>query len=99
MILNAEQISSILGSLKAAYAEQEWILEDSERVICRELAGAWECQAQKAYVDVFVDIKDSTLAEISTLILAFETALEHSQNGLYQVNVDISSMNSTTSTG
>lgn len=99
MILNAGQINDTIAGLKNVLAEQQRILADTEKVVLNDLAGAWECQAQKAYADAFVSIKNSLLTQINGLIELFGTAFVQSQNGLYQVDVDISSMNSTAITG
>lgn len=99
MILNAGQINDTIASLKNVLAEQQRILADTEKVVLNDLAGAWECQAQRAYADAFVSIKNSLLTQINGLIELFGTAFVQSQNGLYQVDVDISSMNSTAITG
>lgn len=99
MVLNAGQINETINQLKNVLAEQQRILSDTEQVVLNELAGAWECQAQKAYADAFVSIKNSLLTQINGLIELFGTAFEQSQNGLYQVDVDISTMNATAITG
>jgi hypothetical protein len=99
LILNAQQIQSVLDSLKVAYNEQVRILNDSERIICQELGNVWECQAQVAYRDVFIGIKNNILTQINSLILFFGTALEQSQNGLYQVQLDLKNMNTNAFTG
>jgi hypothetical protein len=46
-----------------------------------------------------VSIKNSLLTQINGLIELFGTAFVQSQNGLYQVDVDISTMNTTAITG
>lgn len=99
MILNAGQINDTIASLKNVLVEQQRILADTEKVVLNDLAGAWECQAQKAYADAFVSIKNSLLTQINGLIELFGTAFVQSQNGLYQVDVDISAMNATAITG
>ena len=99
MILNAGQINDTIASLKNVLEEQQRILADTEKVVLNDLAGAWECQAQKAYADAFVSIKNSLLTQINGLIELFGTAFVQSQNGLYQVDVDISAMNATAITG
>ena len=99
MLLNAAQINETIANLKTVLAEQERILADTEKIILNDLAGAWECQAQRAYADAFVSIKNSLLTQINGLIELFGTAFVQSQNGLYQVDVDISAMNSTAITG
>lgn len=95
MVLNSMQISETITQLKQVLAEQQRILADTEKVVLGDLSGAWECQAQKAYADAFVGIRDSVLSQVNALIELFGTAFEQSQNGLYQVDVDIASMNST----
>ena len=99
MLLNAAQINETIANLKTVLSEQERILADTEKIILNDLAGAWECQAQRAYADAFVSIKNSLLTQINGLIELFGTAFVQSQNGLYQVDVDISAMNSTAITG
>lgn len=99
MILNAGQINDTIARLKNVLTEQERILADTEKVVLNDLAGAWECQAQRAYADAFVSIKNSLLIQINGLIELFGTAFVQSQNGLYQVDVDISTMNVTAITG
>lgn len=99
MILNAGQINDTIAKLNNVLAEQQRILADTEKVVLTDLAGAWECQAQKAYADAFVSIKNSLLTQINGLIELFGTAFVQSQNGLYQVDVDISTMNATAITG
>ncbi len=99
MILNAGQINDTIANLKNVLAEQQRILADTEKVVLTDLGGAWECQAQRAYADAFVSVKNSLLTQINGLIELFGTAFVQSQNGLYQVDVDISSMNSTAITG
>jgi uncharacterized protein YukE len=99
MILNAAQINETIASLRTILAEQERILADTERVVLNDLAGAWECQAQKAYADAFVSIKNSLLTQINDLIELFGTAFVQSQDGLHQVDVDLTTMNSTAITG
>lgn len=99
MILNAAQINDTISALKSVLAEQERILADTEKIILNDLAGAWECQAQRAYADTFVNIKNSLLTQINGMIELFGTAFVQSQNGLYQVDVDISAMNATAITG
>lgn len=95
MILNASQISETKVKLQSVLVEQKAILEDAEKVIVTKLSGAWECQAQKAYRDAFIAVKNSTLSQINQLIELFGIAFEKSQDGLYQVNVDLSTMNAT----
>lgn len=95
MILNAGQVNDTIAKLRNILAEQERILADTEKVVLNDLAGAWECQAQRAYADAFVSIKNSLLTQINGLIELFGTAFVQSQNGLYQVDVDISTMNAT----
>ncbi|MFZ2787590.1 MAG: hypothetical protein WAZ69_09620 [Trichococcus flocculiformis] len=99
MILNAGQINDTIAKLKNVLAEQQRILAETEKIVLTDLAGAWECQAQKAYADAFVSIKNSLLTQINGLIELFGTAFVQSQNGLYQVDVDISTMNVTAITG
>ena len=99
LILNRVQIENVLNSLKVAYNEQVRILNDSERIICHELGNVWKCEAQIAYRDVFIGIKNNILTQINSLILFFGTALEQSQNGLYQVQVDLKNMNTNAFTG
>lgn len=99
MILNATQINETIANLKTILAEQERILADTERVVLNDLAGAWECQAQRAYADAFVSIKNSLLTQINGLIELFGTAFVQSQDGLYQVDVDLTTMNSTAIAG
>lgn len=99
MVLNAGQINDTIAKLKNILAEQERILADTEKVILTDLGGAWECQAQKAYADAFVSIKNGLLSQINGLIELFGTAFVQSQNGLYQVDIDISTMNTTAITG
>lgn len=95
MVLNAGQINDTITKLKNILVEQERILADTEKVVLVDLAGAWECQAQKAYADAFISIKNSLLSQINGLIELFGTAFVQSQNGLYQVDIDISTMNAT----
>lgn len=99
MILNAGQINDTIVKLKNVLSEQQRILEEAEKVILTDLAGSWECQAQKAYADAYVSIKNSLLTQINGLIELFGIAFVQSQNGLYQVDVDISTMNATAITG
>lgn len=95
MILNAGQIAETKAKLEGVLAEQKAILDDAEMVIVTKLSGAWECQAQKAYQDAFIAVKNSTLNQINQLIELFGIAFEKSQEGLYNVNVDLSTMNAT----
>lgn len=95
MILNAGQIKETITNLRTILAEQERILADAEKIILNDLAGAWECKAQKAYADAFVSIKNSLLVQINGLIELFGIAFAQSQEGLYQVDIDIASMNAT----
>lgn len=95
MILNAEQIADTQAKLRNILAEQEAILDDTDKVIITRLSAVWECQAQKAYQDAYIAIKNGILTQIKDLIALFGTAFEQSQNGLYQVNVDLSTMNAT----
>ena len=93
MVLNSAQINETITQLKQVLSEQQRILTDTEKVVLGDLAGAWECQAQQAYADAFVGLRDSVLSQVNALIELFGTAFEQSQNGLYQVDVDIASMN------
>lgn len=99
MVLNAGQISETITQLQQILAEQQRILTETERIVLHDLAAAWECQAQRAYADAFVSIKNSLLTQINQLIELFGTAFAQSQEGLYQVDVDISHMNATAITG
>ena len=99
MVLNAGQIDETITKLNNILAEQKRILAETEKVVITDLSGAWECQAQKAYGDVFISIKNSLLTVINGLIELFGAAFVKSQNGLVQVDVDIASMNTSTLTG
>lgn len=99
LVLNAGQIETVITSLKNILTEQQRILADTEKVIINDLAGAWECQAQKAYADAFISVKNSLLTQINQLIELFGTAFIQSQNGLFQVDVDLTNMNATALTG
>lgn len=99
MILNAGQINDTIAKLKNVLVEQQRILADTEKIVLTDLSGAWECQAQKAYADAFISVKNSLLTQINDLIELFGTAFVQSQNGLYQVDIDISSMNASAITG
>ncbi len=99
MILNAEQIQTTLNSLKEAHSEQVRILNEARTIICVDLESAWKCKAQEAYVDAFIGLEKSVLSQINDLIQVFGTALEQSVGGLYEVDVNLSTMNATAITG
>lgn len=94
MVLNHEQISTTLSQLHNVLDEQREILADAETVICTNLAAVWECEAQKAYNDAFLSVKDRVLSQINSLIELFSTALAQSHEGLNLVDIDLSNMNS-----
>ncbi len=94
MILNAAQINETINKLNANLKEQERILTDAERVVMTELSACWECEAQRAYAESFISIKNRVLVQINSLIELFGKALVQSQNGLYEVDINISKMNS-----
>ena len=99
MVLDAQQINSVISSLNQVLNEQTRILNDAEQIIVGDLSGAWECQAQKAYAEAFLEIKSSVLSQINQLIELFVSAFAQSQDSLYKVDVDISNMNATAFTG
>lgn len=94
MILNHDQIETTLAELRTAYDEQVSILDEASDVICARLSAAWECEAQRAYADAFVSIRERVLTQINSLIELFGRALEQSNNGLFQVNINLATMNS-----
>ncbi len=94
MILNAAQINETIKQLKTALAEQERILAEAEKIVITDLSIAWECQAQQAYADSFITLKNRVLTQINALIALFGTALEQSQNDLYQVDINLAQMTS-----
>lgn len=93
MNLNKAQIDATIASLKTILGEQERILREAERIVNSELRGAWECEAQRAYMDAFQSVKENTLSRINDLIELFENALTQSMNGTYEVIVDLAHMN------
>ena len=99
MVLNYAQIEQIMATLDKVLKEQEDILADAQKVICFDLAACWQSQAQRAYSDAFIALKTRVLEQINRLIELFGMALKQSQEGLYQVDIDIANMNSTALTG
>lgn len=99
MILNYEQISSALTTLKQVKNEQISITNDARNVVVAQLSQAWRSQAQQAYQDAFIATEKRVLNQINILIELFETAAAQSKDGLYQVDVDLSRMNSSVVAG
>ena len=99
MVLNAAQINDTLTQLNQVLTEQRRILEDTRNVVITELGGCWECKTQTAYADVYVSLENNVLKQINSLIELFGTAFRQSQEGLYQVDVDMASMTSSVYTG
>ena len=99
MILNYSQINTAIATLTQVKNEQQTITKDSERVVVAQLSQAWKSQAQQAYQDAFCAVRDRVLKQINSLIELFETAAKQSENGLYQVDIDLSKMNSSAVTG
>lgn len=99
MLLNIDQINTALITLKNAKNEQLSITEEAKRVVVVKLSQAWESQAQAAYRDAFCAIEKRVLNQINALIELFETAAKQSKDGLYKVDVDLATMNSSAVTG
>ena len=99
MILNYAQINSALSALNKVKNEQLAITSDAENVIVSKLSQAWQCQAQAAFEDAFIVVRDRILKQINSLIELFETAAKQSKEGFYKIDVDLSTMNITAITG
>lgn len=93
MILNAAQIVETQNKLSKVLEEQKSILQQADTIINVRLSGAWECKAQKAYQDAYLNIKNNMLTQINNLIELFGRAFEISQTNLCDVDIDISTMN------
>jgi len=94
MILNAAQIAETKNALNNILIEQKRIHAEASNVVNVRLAAAWDSQAQKAYSEVYAAVSNGLLTQIENLIALFSTAFEQSSNGLYQVDIDLSKMNS-----
>ena len=94
MILNYEQISTALSELNRVKNEQLSITSEAERIVIGKLSQAWQSKAQVAYQDAFCAVKNRVLKQINSLIELFEMAAKQSKDGLYQVDIDLSTMNS-----
>ena len=95
MILNYTQINSAITKLTTVKNEQLAITKDAEFVVVNQLSAVWESPAQKAYQETFCALRDRALTQINKLIELFALAAEQSKQGLYQVDVDLATMNCT----
>lgn len=95
MILNYTQINSAITKLTTVQNEQLAITEDAENVVVTQLSAVWESPAQEAYQETFCALRDRALTQINNLINLFRLAAEQSKQGLYQVDVDLATMNCT----
>ena len=96
MVLNESQISKAIIDLKRCYSEQQRILHEADQINLRELPVCWECEAQRAFSESHIVIKNNILVKINNLIELFGIALEECKEGLYQVDIDLKSMNTRT---
>lgn len=95
MILNYTQIDSAITKLITVKNEQLAITKDAENVVVTQLSAVWESPAQEAYQDAFCAVRDRAFKQINKLIELFALAAEQSNQGLYQVDVDLATMNCT----
>ena len=95
MILNYTQINSAITKLNAVKNEQLEITKDAENVVVTQLSAVWESPAQKAYQDAFCVVRERAFTQINKLIELLGLAADQSKQGLYQVDVDLATMNCT----
>ena len=95
MILNYAQINSAITKLTTVQNEQLAITKDAENVVVTQLSAVWVSPAQDAYQETFCALRDRALTQINNLINLFRLAADQSKQGLYQVEINLATMNCT----
>ena len=93
MILNAVEITNAINKLNTVHNGMLEVVKNTNTVVCTKLPVYWEGMAEQAYRDNYLIIRDKILNRINELIGFFHIALEKTNNGLYQVDVDLARMN------